>query len=63
MKIHDTFTTVDGNAYTLAEQNNGDFVITDSMGLVQELVGLCQAEAFDIFYQYDPDYHRGVAHV
>ena len=56
MKILDTITTNDGNSYTLAQQNNGDFIITDSEGVVQELVGIAQAEAFDIFYQYDPHY-------
>lgn len=56
MKILDTITTTDGNSYTLAQQNNGDFIITDSEGVVQELVGMDQAEAFDIFYQYDPHY-------
>lgn len=56
MKILDTITTTDGNSYTLAQQNNGDFIITDSEGVVQELVGTAQAEAFDIFYQYDPHY-------
>jgi hypothetical protein len=56
MKILDTITTTDGNSYTLAQQNNGDFIITDSEGVVQELVGMAQAEAFDIFYQYDPHY-------
>jgi hypothetical protein len=56
MKILDTITTTDGNSYTLAQQNNGDFIITDSEGVIQELVGMAQAEAFDIFYQYDPHY-------
>jgi len=56
MKILDTITTTAGNSYTLAQQNNGDFIITDSEGVVQELVGMAQAEAFDIFYQYDPHY-------
>lgn len=56
MKILDTITTRDGNSYTLAQQNNGDFSITDSEGIVQELVGMAQAEAFDIFYQYDTHY-------
>ena len=58
MKILDTITTPDGQAYTLAEQNNGDFTITDADGVVQELVGICQAEAFDIFYQLCPEYHE-----
>ena len=56
MKILDTITTTDGNSFTLAQQNNGDFVITDSEGVIQELVGIAQAEAFDIFYQYFPNY-------
>ena len=56
MKILDTITTADGSSYTLAQQNNGDFIITDSEGVIQELVGMAQAEAFDIFYQYDPHY-------
>lgn len=58
MKILDTITTTDGTSYTLAEQNNGDFIITDSEGVAQELVGLAQAEAFDIFYQYDRQEHH-----
>ena len=58
MKILDTITTTDGNSFTLAQQNDGDFVITDSEGVVQELVGMAQAEAFDIFYQYDPHYDK-----
>lgn len=63
MEILDTFTTIDGESFTLSEQNNGDFVITDSAGVIRELVGLTRSEAFDIFYTLDPDYHRGVAHV
>ena len=58
MKILDTITAKDGNSYTLAQQNNGDFTITDSEGVVQELIGMAQAEAFDIFYQYDPNYYK-----
>lgn len=58
MKILDTITTKDGNSYTLSQQNNGDFIITDNEGIVQELVGIAQAEAFDIFYQYDPHYYE-----
>ena len=58
MKILDTITAKDGNSYTLAQQNNGDFTITDSEGVVQELIGMAQAEAFDIFYQYDPHYYE-----
>ena len=48
--IIDTVTCRDGVAYTLAKQNNGDFVITDSDGNMQELTGLAQAEAYEIFY-------------
>lgn len=58
MKILDTISTNDGNAFTLAEQNNGDFTITDSSGVVQEMIGIGQAEAFDIFYQLFPDSHE-----
>lgn len=58
MKILDTIIGSDGTSYTLAQENNGDFIITDSEGVVQELVGLAQPEAFDIFYQLDPHYHR-----
>lgn len=53
MKILDTIVGKLGVSYTLAEQNNGDFIITDSEGVVQELVGIALAEAFDIFYQYE----------
>jgi hypothetical protein len=58
MKILDTIIGNDGTSYTLAQENNGDFIITDSEGVVQELVGLAQSEAFDIFYQIDPHYHQ-----
>ena len=58
MKILDTIISNDGTSYTLAQENNGDFIITDSEGVVQELVGLAQSEAFDIFYQIDPHYHQ-----
>lgn len=58
MKILDTITTPNGNSYTLAQQNNDDFIITDSEGVIQELVGMAQAEAFDIFYQYVTNSHH-----
>lgn len=48
--IIDTVTGKGGVAYTLALQNNGDFTITDSEGNIQELIGMAQAEAYEIFY-------------
>lgn len=48
--IIDTVTCKAGIAYTLALQNNGDYTITDSDGNIQELIGMAQAEAYEIFY-------------
>lgn len=49
MKTIDSFTTADGMVYMLHQQDNGDYVITNSDGDMQPLTGMAQAEAMTVW--------------
>ena len=52
MKTIDKFSTADGMVYMLHEENNGDFVITNSDGDIHPLTGMAKAEAMTIWNDY-----------
>lgn len=50
MKTIDKFTAVSQIVYMLHQDNDGDFVITDSDGGYYKMVGLAEAEALTIWH-------------
>ena len=59
MKTITTFSTCDGISYTLSQDEDDEFIITDSEGFYKRLPqGIAEAEALSIFYQFSPRHHQ-----